>query len=196
VTPSQSPKPGESDPTSTRDFNTPPIQIFETPKRGLAVFAIVSIVFVGLGIVFAGSLGHSDSSRFEIRAVLGIYIGLFAFIGVVSHYIRRFSRNRKMRGLPEGQYYAGEAMSRPLLVSQGPLKDRGDFVISDRGISFAAHRSELIPAYTVGWSDISHITFLGRRLVLTLPDGTGHEYQVFDTKIVTDTLKSLANGTR
>jgi hypothetical protein len=192
--PDQNPEP-EAEISDSRDFRTPPIQIFETPKRGFAVLAITSLAFVVLGVIFAGSLGHSDSNRFEIRAVLGIYIGLFVFIAVLSNYIRRYNRNRKIRSLPKGWYYVGEAVSQPL-VSQGRPKDRGDFAINATGISFAAHRSELIPAYTVGWSDISHITLLGRRLVITLPDGTAHEYLVFDTRIVADTLKMLASGAR
>jgi hypothetical protein len=178
-----------------RDFRFPPVQIFQTPKRGQIILAVALLAFVSFGVLSAGLLGHSNSARLNIRATIGVYVGLIIVGGVASTFIRRCRRTRKIRRLPKGEYFVGEALSRPL-VSQGRLKDRGDFVINDLGIAFAPHRSELIPAYTVSWSDISHITLLSRRLVITLPDGTAHEYQVFDPKVVADVLTSLASGAR
>jgi hypothetical protein len=180
---------------AARCFGFPSVQIFRTSKRGQIILAVALTAFVAFGVLSAGLFGHSNSARLNIRATLAIYIGLFIVVGMMSDYIRRWRRQRKIRLLPKGEYFVGEALSRPL-VSQGRLKDRGDFVINDRGFGFAPHRSELIPAHTLRWSDISHITLLGRRLVLTLPDGTSHEYQVFDPKVVADVLSSLANGVR
>ncbi len=188
------PRPDAAVPAA-RDFRVPPVQIFQTPKVGQIILAVALVAFVVFGVLSAGLLGHSNSARLSIRATLGAYLAFSIVVGVASNYIRRFRRRRKVRALPKGEYFVGEAQSRPL-VSQGRLKDRGDFVINDGGISFAPHRSELIPAYTVRWSDISHITLLARRLVITLPDGTAHEYQVDDPRVVEDVLRSLANGKR
>ena len=120
---------------AVKEFRVPPVQIFQTPKIGQIISAATLVAFVVFGVLSAGLLGHSNSARLTIRTTVGGYIAFFIVVGVASNYIRRYRRKRKLRLLPKGEYFVGEAVSRPL-VSQGRLKDRGDFVINDSGISF------------------------------------------------------------